>query len=404
MKKNVIVGLLLIVSCSHAPDIKTTPFPPVLKTEVKNEKINDVKELPRNDLKNIDLNFQSKMKDLWPQYIRENFNESRSLDIFVATNRKKISEAPFGCSDAHYSINLTEANHYDFGVCKISVPRDHSTGNIEFSFDPKASTQKFYKPVNAKIMSEDTFFEGLKKSKRIPLIFIHGFNVRYHESLLRASQIAYDLKYQGPVILFSWPSGGDSGILDDTLLNKVYEKNKISADKSTLYFQHFLEHFLINHITVNIMVHSMGHVVTLPAINELANHFENSEESTFINELILNAPDFDAQTFQALVPGIKKLAKRITLYCSPEDKALKLSMSMNKSGPRLGSCVTSPESVDTINVSLVDNDTFSTGHSYYTSRAILTDVFQVLLGMESEKRLFMKKSDKKSTEKFLLRN
>jgi hypothetical protein len=43
------------------------------------------------------------------------------------------------------------------------------------------------------------------------------------------------------------------------------------------------------------------------------------------------------------------------------------------------------------------------GHSYYSSRPILTDIFQVLLGIPAEDRLFIRKSEPNSTEDYYLR-
>jgi hypothetical protein len=70
--------------------------------------------------------------------------------------------------------------------------------------------------------------------------------------------------------------------------------------------------------------------------------------------------------------------------------------------PRFGACAFS-EKIDSINVSLVDDPSMGLGHGYYSSRAILGDVFQVLLGIEAERRLFIRKSEPNSTEKYFLR-
>ena len=69
---------------------------------------------------------------------------------------------------------------------------------------------------------------------------------------------------------------------------------------------------------------------------------------------------------------------------------------------RLGACTYS-ENVDSINVGLIEALSSGLGHSYYSSRAIITDVFQVLLGIDAEKRLFIRKSEPNSTEKYFLR-
>jgi esterase/lipase superfamily enzyme len=400
-----LLPILIIVhisSCSHeevkpviipTPPIQVIVPPPV------------VVEPP----KNLDLEFQKNLKNIWGSYFVENYDESRLLDIYVATNRKAKS-GNFGCTNNYFGITPEElkdsTSNYKLGVCRINVPKNHSTGAIEINEDPRSNSHQYFKPINAKWVSEDHLLEFIKKTRRIPLIFVHGFNVKYQDAVLRAAQISYDLKYQGPVILFTWPSGAGDGFLDDKLLNKTYESNQKSAKQSVIVFKNFINKFVEKNIPLNIVVHSMGHQVVLPALNLIGKELTNSElketNSKLINELILNAPDFDVSEFQNNVDTIKNTAKRITLYCSYNDKAMMASTSFNKT-ERLGACA-DVEGVDTINVGLIDDHTFGLGHSYYSSRAILTDVFQVLIGIDVEKRLFIKKSEPNSTEKFYLRN
>ena len=69
---------------------------------------------------------------------------------------------------------------------------------------------------------------------------------------------------------------------------------------------------------------------------------------------------------------------------------------------RLGACSFS-EGFDVINVGLVDDKTFSLGHGYYSSREILTDIFQTLIGITPDKRLSVIKGEPNSNEKYFLR-
>jgi hypothetical protein len=73
-------------------------------------------------------------------------------------------------------------------------------------------------------------------------------------------------------------------------------------------------------------------------------------------------------------------------------------------GARLGACQ-SVEGIDVINVSEIDNPAFGMGlgHGYYSSRAVLTDVAQLMMGIEAENRLFIRRSETNSTENFYLR-
>ena len=73
-------------------------------------------------------------------------------------------------------------------------------------------------------------------------------------------------------------------------------------------------------------------------------------------------------------------------------------------GERLGACE-KIDGVDVINVSEVDSTSYGAGlgHGYYSSRAVLTDVAQLMMGIEAEKRLFIRRSEPNSTEDFYLR-
>ena len=393
-----------MASCSHH-DVKLPEvIPPGNETKIESKDTIKNEQAPVVEIKNYDETFQSSLKNIWGVYFKEPFNESRSLDIFIATNRNMKGNT-FGCSNSQFGIDIENPNQLRFGVCRINVPKNHSTGEIQFTNDNKQSSHKFYKVVQSKTIKEEFMFDFIKRSKRTPLIFVHGFNVKYQDAILRASQIAYDLKYQGPVILFTWPSGAGDGFLDDKMLTKTYEHNKNGALESVKLFKELISNFYEHEISINLVVHSMGHQVVLRALNELGENFaKNPEVQTkkIINELILNAPDFEVSEFQSMAENILKTSKRITLYCSYNDKAMVASSSINKT-QRLGACANT-EGIDSINAGLVDDTTFGTGHSYYSSRAILTDVFQVLLGIDAPTRLFIKKSEPNSPEKYYLRN
>lgn len=343
----------------------------------------------------IDDEFQKSLSQIWGNYFIENYADTRALDVFVVSNRK-LKADNFGCTNDQFGVELDTATH--FGVCKINVPKNHSTGLIKFTKDNRQSSHEFFKTLNSRSLTEASIFDSLKKSERYPLVFVHGFNLRYEDAVLRASQIAYDLKYQGPIVLFSWPAGAGDGFLDEQMVTRTYDGNLKNAKNSIGVFKDFLNKLRDNNLKVNLVVHSMGHQIVLPALKEFATLNPNSK---IINELILNAPDFDADEFIRIADTTKQNAKRITTYCSYNDRAMTVSEIYNKN-PRFGACAFS-ESIDSINVSLVDAPALGLGHGYYSSRAILGDVFQVLLGIDAEERLFIRKSEPNSTEKYFLR-
>ena len=46
----------------------------------------------------------------------------------------------------------------------------------------------------------------LTKREDTALLYVHGYNTAFHESLLRIAQIAAASQYPGRIYLFSWPS------------------------------------------------------------------------------------------------------------------------------------------------------------------------------------------------------
>ncbi len=340
------------------------------------------------------------LKTFWGNYLEKDFDSTKTIEVFVVTNRKAKnanSAKDFGCDEN--SFGVVSQSKLQFGTCKINVPKNHTIGEIPLSKDGRQSSNNYFKVLEAKALQQTDLIEILKKSERTPLVFVHGFNVSYQEAILRAAQIAYDLKYQGPIVLFTWPAGAGDGFFDDKLLNKTYENNLANARASVEFFKNFLLDCQKNNIKINLAVHSMGHQVVLPALKKMG---EKNQNKFLINELVLNAPDFEVDEFKAMTKNIKQTSQRVTLYCSYNDKAMLASKTFNNSGSRLGACAAFDD-FDTVNVSLVDDTTLGLGHGYYSSRAILSDVFQTLLGIDAQKRLFIVKSEPNSTEKYFLR-
>lgn len=397
MKKMSFVFVLLslvLISCS------SNEKAPEITEDVK--KITDLAATPAaiEEPINLDLELQEKLQGVWKQYFVEEFNDTRSVNVMVVTSRQFKGKG-FGCTDEHFGTTMD--TNFRVGVCRINVPRNHGTGSLNFTKDQRESSNDYFKILGQKELNLSILIDYLKKSKRSPLLFVHGFNVKHEEAILRASQITYDLKYQGPVILFSWPAGAGDSFLDDKLIQRTYSANLKTAQNSVGLFKLFVAKLIENKIAPNIVVHSMGHQVVLPALFELGKNgqMQPTANGLPLGEIILNAPDFDADLFVKNIEVIKTLSRRVTLYCSYNDKAMFASETINSS-KRLGGC-TFMDGVDSINVSLIDNSTFSLNHGYYASKPILTDVFQVLLGIEADRRLFLKKSDPNSTEKYYLR-
>ena len=306
--------------------------------------------------------------------LKESFSEPHPVLIHIATNREHGGVTP---------------GELSFGTAEVLVPHRHSVGILDAGFQSSG-----LKPQSL----EDWKADLLKNHDWGMLVFVHGFNVDFKEAILRAAQIAYDLKFQGNVVLFSWPAGSEGGFLSKNLINKVYERNQRNAQASIEAARRFFAELASLPVPVQVIAHSMGHQVVIPALGMLS----SSIDHPFIQELILNAPDIETAAFDREAPKLSKIANRITLYCSQEDNALLASKALN-GNKRLGSCGLT-RGVDVINVSEVDDPGLTgLGHSYYCSRPLLTDIVQVILGIPAERRLFIRSAIPSGTENFILR-
>lgn len=318
---------------------------------------------------------------------QKTYVDSEPYDILYATNREHIGAAT-ACTNAVYTVR--QGPDMTYGLCHVQVPIARPVGSLSSSMDANSDSQINFQTAQHTPYSEADFTEALKASPADEiLIFVHGFNVRFEEAIYRSAQLGFDGKYQGQVVLFSWPSGAADHILQGPFLYRTYQENKINAEASIAAFEKVLNAALDTKKRVQLVVHSMGHQVVLPALAHLA----ESRDADAIQELILNAPDFAVDDFKFILPKIQRIAKRTTIYCSPNDNALAASTRVN-GNIRLGSCALF-SGVDVIDVSEVDKPVLGVGglgHGYYAGRPIIGDVLQLLLGMDAERRLFIRKT------------
>jgi esterase/lipase superfamily enzyme len=369
------VGLILVITaCAEKPVVETpvlpAPPPPPSEREVFAELINKRVQKPHA--------------------------ETEALDVLYVTNRE-LKDAKAGCSNKAYTVSQGKGLLY--GFCRLNMPKKSRVGSIQATDDPRADSHTYYRVQGHKALpNEQVKAAILEKEPEGILLFTHGFNVKFEEAVMRAGQIAYDLKFQGLPMVFTWPAGSEDGFAAG-LINKTYEKNFQAAQASQADAVALLRWLKTINLPIFLAVHSMGHQVIIPALDKLSAEFEEP----FIEELILNAPDLSVDDFQKFAASLKKVAKRVTVYCSFNDNAIAASETFN-SNRRLGACATA-EGIDVINVGEVDAPTLGLGlgHGYYSSRPIITDVYQLLLGVEAEKRLFLRRSEPNSVENYYLR-
>jgi len=128
--------------------------------------------------------------------------------------------------------------------------------------------------------------------------------------------------------LFRWPSDG-------TLIS--YPADREDTTWSVTHIEQFFDDVLkrTRATRVHLIAHSMGNQGLIDALNTMALRRGGNGPPLFEN-IILSAPDFDAELFQQqIAPNSISLARRWTLYSSKKDGVLNISTSFNSSW-RLG--------------------------------------------------------------------
>jgi esterase/lipase superfamily enzyme len=209
--------------------------------------------------------------------------------------------------------------------------------------------------------------------KRSAFVFIHGFNVTFDDAAYRTAQLAYDLDFDGVPMMYSWPSQG-------RLL--AYDGDRDSVVFSSPNLQSFLERVARESgaLRIHLVAHSMGNQLLANALVALG---RQPDIQPLFDNVIMAAPDVNAYTFTDQIwPGIKKAAKRFTLYASSDDEALKISKSSK--GPndfdRLGEAgpkIVVISGLDTVDASGIDTSLL--GHSYVdTCKPVMDDVQMIM--------------------------
>ncbi len=283
------------------------------------------------------------------------------------------------------------ARKLQLGEALITVPKVHEVPNVERPWvvkipyfdvtiyaeeeDPK----KHFTVEAIRALSKDDFLAQVRARlhaseayKDQALVFIHGYNTTFDNALYRTAQIAYDLDFDGAPFLYSWPSGG-------AVASYTYDRE--SAQASTPYLRQFLE--MVTKETgakqVSIIAHSMGNQPLMEVLRDLNS---STPEGVTISQVILAAPDVDADSFSNLAQAIQGVAKNVTLYVASNDRALIVSRNFwgsYRAGdvPPRGPLVL--PGIDTIDVTAASTDAFAINHSgYAANNKLLDDIGELL--------------------------
>jgi len=298
------------------------------------------------------------------------------IKVFYATDRKAaIENGVTTYSGAPSGAGLA------FGSCDVTIPPNHKEGNIEgpslwrleFSANPDENIAIRRVDPAAKVQFFHDLNEAVGGSKgRQAFVFVHGYNVTFEDAVKRTAQLAYDMRFGGVPITYSWPSKGSIfGYGDD--------EKQIEGTKENL--KGFLRDVQAQSgaSAIYLIAHSMGNRALLAALSQLASETQGKEVQAF-KQVVLAAPDVAKADFKQLTGNIVTRSPHLTLYVSSHDQALLLSSRLHGGLDRAGDGQPDPvvlHGLDTVDVSRVSTELL--GHTYYGDcTSVVSDIVRVL--------------------------
>jgi len=309
-----------------------------------------------------------------PSEVPADANNHAIVPVFFATDRSRVTYAPLA-----YGPDREPSQQLHLGRIDVSIPRDHQPGQVErptiWTFWREDPTKHFI-VVKAREQGYDEFYQDVasvvaKSSRKEAFVFVHGFNVAFDAAVYRTAQMAYDLGFDGAPILYSWPSlGTPTGY-------------PVDANNSEWTIDHL--HWFLEDVAarsgaefIHVIAHSRGNWPLMNALNAIATEPHAGRRARFA-QIILTAPDVDADTFKVLARRFSMVGERTTLYASANDEALALSKRY-QGYQRAGDV--RPHIVTTTGVDSIDVSTLQTGflgHSYYgDNTSVISDIARLL--------------------------
>ncbi|GBF25801.1 hypothetical protein MnTg02_00835 [bacterium MnTg02] len=296
------------------------------------------------------------------------------VKVYYATDRRQTGSID---PAEKYGINRGQIS---YGICTVSIPRDHRLGELEapsiwrleFSEDPK----KHVVLLAVTEQQQSVFFNDVRNAvkssaDKAAFVFVHGYNVSFSDAARRTAQMSYDLGFDGAPVFYSWPSQAQVA---------AYPVDETNVRWSQTNLKEFLRDFAENSgaESIFLIAHSMGTRALTGALKDLV--VEYPEIRSKLKEIILAAPDIDADIFKRdIAPRIRTANPTITLYASSNDKALIASKNFHgykRAGDTTGG-VTIVEGVDTIDST--DVETGFVGHAYFAeAKSIVSDIFNLM--------------------------
>ncbi len=254
---------------------------------------------------------------------------TNKVELLVATSRGRNQ------GDDLLVFTAERAHELSYASMTVSIPKSHVPGKIEWPDTGGPDPQMNFMTTEGDIFETPEFLNRIRARARAGgheansvLVFIHGYNNRYQESVYRFAQIVHDSGYQGTAVLFAWPSRGKA---------PLYLADRESAAYSRDYLEKALQQIaaLSEVHEINILAHSMGNWLAMETLRQAAMKGHRDFNGKLGN-VVLASPDIDVNVFRTQLDVIGPLRKPMTILVSEDDKALAIARAFAGGIDRVG--------------------------------------------------------------------
>ena len=254
--------------------------------------------------------------------ISTKLSSASDVTMLVATSRKPSGDpATLFTGERGPGLSLTDLT--------ISIPPNRASGTVAWPKKLPPNPAKEFAVVAAKNLSipEAGGWLHSHNSNGHVLVFVHGFNNRYEDSVFRFAQFVHDSGAKVTPILFTWPSR--ASVLD-------YNYDKESTNFSRTAFKRMLKTLADDRSVtdVTVMAHSMGTWLAMESLGQMA--LQDGQVSPKIKNVILASPDLDVDVFGRQWTDLGPKKPKFTIMISRDDRALAISRLISGDVDRVG--------------------------------------------------------------------
>ncbi|MHC4108667.1 MAG: alpha/beta hydrolase [Planctomycetota bacterium] len=272
--------------------------------------------------------------------------ETKTVNVYYATDRAPETSDDSGVKYGWERAYLERDEPYAVGVCQVEITRQRShdqTPPLPRSRDALVAL------VSTSPLERSQFYDQIREDMWYAaadglFVFVHGYNNSFEQAAKRSAEIWYDVGFDGPPIMFSWPSRGGSfwrGIFS-------YFADAETIEWSSVHLKAFLEElvaettpeklFADEPARIHLIAHSMGCRALTRALVLIADDLKANDPPIFC-DVILAAPDIDRDVFSdVILPDLlaSGVAEHYTLYASSSDAVIRTSGGLSEGGQRRG--------------------------------------------------------------------